>query len=115
MTDETPAAETTWLTLPDVAALLGETPGRVSRMIDERAFVAVRRDGVRVVPSAFFLGDRAIPSLRGTIILMQDAGFEDEEIVDWLFVSHPELGNAPIASLRAGRKSEVRRIAQALA
>ncbi|WP_221583938.1 Rv2175c family DNA-binding protein [Microbacterium sp. G2-8] len=104
-----------WLTLPDVGERLGETPGRVHRLIDDHALIAVRREGVRVVPAAFVDGDRPLASLRGTAILLQDAGFSDDEIIDWLFTVDDELGNPPIESLLAGRKAEVRRVAQALA
>jgi len=103
-----------WLNLPDVAERLGETPGRVSRLLDERALVAVRRDGVRVIPADFIDGDRPLASLRGTVILLGDAGFDDEEIISWLYTDEPELGHPPIQSLLAGRKAEVRRIAAAL-
>jgi len=104
-----------WLTVPDVAERLGETPGRVNRLFDERYLIAVRRDGIRVVPAVFLDGDRPLPSLRGTVILLQDAGFDDEEIITWLFSDEPELGHPPIESLVAGRKAEVRRVAAALA
>lgn len=104
-----------WLTLPDVAERLGETPGRVNRLLDDRALVAVRREGVRVVPADFIDGDRPLSSLRGTVIVLQDAGLDDDEIVEWLYSEEPSLGNAPIASLLAGRKAEVRRVAVTLA
>ena len=103
-----------WLNIPDVAERLGETPGRVSRLLDERALIAVRRDGIRVVPAVFLDGDRPLASLRGTVILLGDAGFDDEEIIEWLFTEEAELGNPPIESLLAGRKAEVRRVAAAL-
>ena len=103
-----------WLTLPDVAERLGETPGRVSRLLDERALVAVRREGKRVIPADFIDGDRPLASLRGTVILLGDAGFDDEEIIAWLYTDEPELGHPPIQSLLKGYKAEVRRVAAAL-
>ena len=104
-----------WLTLPEVAEALGETPGRVRRMLDDRQFVAVRRDGALRVPAAFFMDGRPLSSLRGTLFVLHDAGFADDEAVDWLFAPEDSIGAAPIEALRAGRKSEVRRVAQALA
>ena len=103
-----------WLNLPDVAERLGETPGRVSRLLDERYLVAVRREGIRVVPADFIDGDRPLASLRGTVILLGDTGLTDEEIITWLYTDEPELGHPPIQSLLAGRKAEVRRVAAAL-
>ncbi|WP_029150775.1 Rv2175c family DNA-binding protein [Microbacterium indicum] len=104
-----------WLALPDVAERLGETISRVRRLLDERALIAVRRDGVQKMPAAFLDGSRPLSSLRGTVIVLQDVGFSDEEIIDWLFRVEESLGNAPIESLLAGRKAEVRRVAQTLA
>jgi hypothetical protein len=103
-----------WLNIHDVAERLSEPLGRVSRLLDERALVAVRREGIRVIPADFIDGDRPLASLRGTVILLGDAGFDDEEIIAWLYTDEPELGHPPIQSLLAGRKSEVRRVAAAL-
>ncbi|WP_368732837.1 Rv2175c family DNA-binding protein [Microbacterium sp. ZXX196] len=104
-----------WLTLPEVGERIGEAPGRVRRLLDERALVALRRDGVLRVPAAFVDGGRVLPSLRGTVIVLGDVGFTDDEIVVWLFTLEESLGHAPIESLLAGRKAEVRRVAQTLA
>ena len=53
-------------------------------------------------------------SLRGTIFVLHDAGFTDDEAIDWLLTPEDSIGIPPIEALRAGRKSEVRRVAQAL-
>ena len=47
--------------------------------------------------------------------MLQDAGFSDDEAIDWLFTPEDSIGVAPLEALRAGRKSEVRRVAQTLA
>ena len=39
---------------------------------------------------------------------------EDDEAMQWLLNDEESLGVAPIVALRAGRKAEVRRVAQAL-
>ena len=44
-----------------------------------------------------------------------DARFSDDEAMDWLLEPEESLGTSPIEALRAGRKAEVRRVAQALA
>nr|WP_245325100.1 Rv2175c family DNA-binding protein [Microbacterium amylolyticum] len=103
------------MTLPEVGERLHESPGRVKRLLDERMLIAVRHDGVWRVPALFIDGDRPLSSLRGTAILLGDIGFDDDEIVEWLFRVEESLGNAPIESLVAGRKAEVRRVAQTLA
>ena len=47
--------------------------------------------------------------------MLADAGFTDDEAIDWLLDEEDSLGTTPIEALRAGRKAEVRRVAQALA
>ncbi|GAA3648760.1 Rv2175c family DNA-binding protein [Microbacterium marinilacus] len=106
---------TEWLTLPEVAELLGETPGRVRRLLDEKALVGSRREGPLRIPSVFFVDDEVLSSLRGTVIVLHDAGFDDDEAIDWLLTPEESIGDAPIEALRAGRKAEVRRVAQTLA
>ena len=55
-----------------------------------------------------------LPELRGTLIVLGDSGFDDEQAMHWLLNPEESLGTAPIDALRAGRKAEVRRVAQAL-
>jgi hypothetical protein len=111
--DATPI-ETEWLTLADLTEVLGEPLGRVRRLLDELQLVGSRRDGVFKVPAAFILDGEPISSLRGTLFVLHDAGFTDDEAIDWLLTSEESIGLPPIEALRAGRKSEVRRVAQAL-
>jgi hypothetical protein len=104
-----------WLTLPDLVDILGEPLGRVRRLLDERQLVGSRRHGALRVPALFLLDDQPLVSLRGTLFVLHDAGFSDDEAIDWLLAEEESLGVAPIEALRAGRKTEVRRVAQALA
>ncbi|WP_292811638.1 Rv2175c family DNA-binding protein [Microbacterium sp. HA-8] len=106
---------TEWLTIPAVAEAIGETPSRVRRLLDDHHLIALRRDGVISIPSVFLLEGRPLASLRGTIIVLMDAGFTPEEVVEWLLSPEDTIGTPPIEALRAGRKSEVRRISQTLA
>lgn len=104
-----------WLTIPDLVEVLGETPGRVRRLLDERHLVGSRRNGAFAVPAVFIVDGRPLSSLRGTVIALQDAGFSDDEVIDWLLSEEDSLGRTPIAALLDGHKSEVRRVARALA
>jgi len=106
---------TTWLTLPELVERTGETLGRVRRMLDERQLVGSRRDGTFRVPEVFLVDGQPLSSLRGTIIVLQDAGFSDDEVIEWLLTEDESIGAAPIQALLQGRKSEVRRVAQSLA
>lgn len=110
----TAPAERTWLTIPDLVDVLGVPQGRVRRLIEERALLALRVDGVVKVPADFIRDQEPLGELRGTVIVLHDAGFSDEEAVKWMLADNEILGVAPIDALRAGRKAEVRRVAQAL-
>ena len=107
--------ETGWLSLPELVETLGEPLGRVRRLFDESQLIGSRRDGVLKVPAVFLVDGAPLGSLRGTIIVLRDAGFSDDEAIDWLLDHEESIGRPPIEALRMGRKSEVRRVAQALA
>ncbi|MCU1637256.1 MAG: transcriptional regulator [Cryobacterium sp.] len=104
-----------WLTIPDLVDRLGMAQGRVRRLIEDKHLLAVRRDGVLKVPEVFLEDDAPLGDLRGTIFVLADDGFNDDQAMRWLLEVDDSLGTAPIAALRAGRKAEVRRVAQALA
>ncbi|WP_309128666.1 Rv2175c family DNA-binding protein [Microbacterium sp.] len=106
---------TAWLTIPDLVEVLGETPGRVRRLLDDRHLVGSRRSGALAVPAIFIVDGRPLSSLRGTVIALQDAGFTDDEVIDWMLAEEESLGRTPIAALLDGHKSEVRRVARTLA
>ncbi|MCT9819891.1 Rv2175c family DNA-binding protein [Microbacterium sp. W1N] len=106
---------TDWLTLPEIVERTGEPLGRVRRMLDEKQLIGSRRDGTFKVPALFLVDDAPLSSLRGTVIVLLDAGFTEDEAIDWLLADEESIGRAPIEALRAGRKSEVRRVAQTLA
>ncbi|MCR2763423.1 Rv2175c family DNA-binding protein [Microbacterium sp. zg.B48] len=112
--DATPKIETDWLTLADLTEVLGEPLGRVRRLLDELHLVGSRRHGPLQVPAVFIQDGEPIGSLRGTLFVLHDAGFTDDEAIDWLLTSEESIGIPPIEALRAGRKSEVRRVAQSL-
>ncbi|MFI7483024.1 Rv2175c family DNA-binding protein [Kocuria sp. M1R5S2] len=106
-----------WLPLPDVAERLGVVVTRVHGLVDEGALLAVRspHDNVRRVPAAFLLGHTVLDSLKGTVAVLRDSGFSDVEAITWLFTADESLPGRPVDALRDGRKTEIRRRAQALA
>jgi len=103
-----------WLTIPDLTELLGLKVSQVRRLIEDRALLARRVDGVWKVPEQFLKGGEPLGELRGTLVLLGDLGFSDDDAIDWLLGVEDSLGVSPIEALRAGRKAEVRRVAQAL-
>ncbi len=109
-------SERQWLTIPDLVEKLGLTPSRIRRLIEERQLLAVKIDGVLSVPADFLdAEDLPLSELRGTLFVLADARFSDDEAMEWMLSPEESLKAAPIDALRAGRKAEVRRVAQALA
>jgi len=108
-------SEQQWLTIPDLVNLLGQSQSRVRQLIDDKQLLAVRRDGTLQVPALFIRDGAPVPELRGTLIVLSDDGFTDEQAMEWLLEVDDSLNALPIVALRAGRKAEVRRVAQALA
>jgi hypothetical protein len=107
--------ELRWLTIPDLTEMLGLKVSQVRRLIEDRALLARRIDGIWCVPDLFIVNGEPMHELRGTLILLHDIGFSDDEAMDWMLGYEDSLATTPIAALHAGRKAEVRRIAQALA
>lgn len=106
-----------WLTLPDMAEALDVDIRQIHRLIDDRKIVALRigERPVRSVPAQFVVDGQVVESLKGTLAILQDAGYTDEEAVRWLFTADETLPGTPMQALHAGRKTEIRRRAQALA
>ncbi|MBI5161922.1 MAG: DNA-binding protein [Micrococcales bacterium] len=111
MTDADP---TVWLTIPDLVDELGIPQGRVRRLLEEGVLLGVRRAGVLQVPADFLREGEPLRELRGTLTVLADAGYSDEDSMAWLLGVQESLGTTPIAALRSGRKAEVRRVAQSL-
>jgi len=113
-----PFSATNWLTVPDLTEILGLKVSQVRRLIEDRALLALKIEGVWKVPELFITsgdGEREpMSELKGTLVVLGDAGFSDEEAMRWLLDTDDSLATSPIEALRAGRKAEVRRVAQAL-
>ncbi|WP_030887381.1 Rv2175c family DNA-binding protein [Streptomyces sp. NRRL F-5053] len=118
---KTDALVPAWLTLPDVAERLGVEVPRARQLVKEGQLIAVRRTGedgeskVLQVPAAFIGDGRIVKGLPGTITLLRDDGFSDEEMLEWLFTEDDSLPGSPVTALRENRGTEVKRRAQALA
>ena len=105
-----------WLSLPEVAKRLDLPIGRVKQLLRDHKLIAVTRPGGdRAVPAAFVQGGQIVKGLSGTLTVLYDCGFEDEEALRWLFTADETLPGTPIEALYAHRGTEVNRRAQALA
>ncbi len=114
--------------LPTVADLLGVAVTKVHQHLREGNLIAVRRDGVVVVPTAFFdHTGHVVKSLSGLLAVLHDGGYRETEILRWLFTRDPsltirrdgttdEVPNArPVDALHSHQAREVVRRAQAMA
>lgn len=110
-----PFADIEMLTIPELVERFQLSPGKLHRLIEDCHLAAVRIDGVLKVPALFVQDDHPLPPLRGTLLVLRDAGFTNDEAVAWLLTENDELGERPIDCLVAGRKSAVRRATQSLA
>jgi Rv2175c C-terminal domain of unknown function len=105
-----------WLSLPDAADQLGIPIGRVKQLLRDRKLLAVKRpDGKQAVPTAFLDGDQVVKGLYGTLTLLSDCGFDEPDVLRWLFTADETLPGTPIDALAKRRSAEVNRRAQALA
>jgi hypothetical protein len=110
-----------WLTLPDVGERLGLDVGKVRRLVQDGVLVAVRvgERNILSVPEALLVdvdgAPQPLPELRGTLTVLRDAGYDDDAALRWLFTPDDTLPGSPVDAMRAGRKTEIRRRAQALA
>jgi hypothetical protein len=112
---ETVHSDTDYVTIPELVERWQTTPSKLRRLIEDHHLAAVRVEGVLRIPAEFAGETEPLVSLRGTLLALHDAGFDDTQAVAWLLSENDELGERPIDSLLAGRKSAVRRATQALA
>jgi hypothetical protein len=114
VTDSVTAGPTAWINLPDVAEKLDVTVSKVHQMIRDGALLAVRRDGVRVVPADLVANSTVLKHLPGVLTLLRDAGYNDEEALRWLYQPDETLDGNAAVGLGGPRAREVKRRAQAL-
>ena len=113
--------------LRNVADLLGVSVSKVQQHLKDGHLVAVRRGGDVVIPQIFFTSSgEVVKSLQGLLMVLRDGGYQDTEIVRWLFAPDPSLtvtrdgsrdalSNArPVDALHAHQAREVLRRAQAM-
>jgi excisionase family DNA binding protein len=102
-----------WLTVPEAADLLGVGVNRVRQLVTDRQLLAVRRDGVLMVPADFVQDGRVLKGLPGVLTLLADAKYGDDEALRWLYTDD-DIPGSPVQALVENRGTEVKRRAQAL-
>jgi hypothetical protein len=114
VTDSVTAAPTEWINLPDIADKLGLSVSKVHQLIRDGGLLAVKRDGVRVVPAELVANSTVLKHLPGVLTLLRDAGYNDEEALRWLYEPDDTLDGNAAKGLGGDRAREVKRRAQAL-
>jgi excisionase family DNA binding protein len=102
-----------WLTVPEAADLLGVGVNRVRQLVTDRQLLAVRREGVLMVPADFVQDGRVLKGLPGVLTLLADARYGDDEALRWLYTDD-DIPGSPVQALVENRGTEVKRRAQAL-
>ena len=105
-----------WLTLPDLAERLSLDITRARQLVRDRQVLAVRRgeNNVLMVPEVFVQDGQILKGLPGTLTLLNDGRYTDDEALGRLFTPDDTLPGSPVEALVANRGTEVRRRAQAL-
>ncbi|HEX4362537.1 MAG TPA: Rv2175c family DNA-binding protein [Pseudonocardia sp.] len=103
------------ISIPEVAQRLGVPVSRVHQLVRDGHLLAIRRNGALAIPEEFLGDETVVKGLAGTITVLRDGGYDDQEIVRWLFEDDPSLPGTPIEALRGNRGREIKRRAQAMA
>ncbi len=108
---------TDWLDWKAAAEALGVSVNKVRQYIREHqlaAAVPVPGAGQQV-PAELIMDGEIVKGVPGLLTVLGDGGYEDREILAWLFTDDETLPGRPIDALRENRGSEVKRRAQAMA
>ena len=104
-----------WLSYEQASELLGVSKGKIARLVEDKFLFSVKLDREPMIPAEIIVDGEPLPSIRGTLMVLEDSGFDSNEAAEWMFEHQEELDETPLQSLVRGRKSAVRRLAQALA
>jgi hypothetical protein len=108
---------TEWLDWKAAGAALGVPATKVRQLIrDHQLAGAVPREGAgQQVPADLIMDGEIVKGVPGLVTLLHDGGYDDREILAWMFTDDDTLPGRPIDALRENRGSEVKRRAQAMA
>ena len=105
-----------WLDWKATGTALGVSVSKVRQLIrDHQLAAAVPREGAgQQVPAELIMDGEIVKGVSGLLTLLHDGGYDDREILEWLFTPDDTLPGRPIDALRENRGSEVKRRAQAM-
>lgn len=108
---------TEWLDWKATAQALGVSVNKVRTWIREHQLAAaVPAPGAgQQVPAELIQDGLIVKGVPGLLTTLHDGGYDDIQILRWMFTPDDTLPGRPIDALRENRGSEVKRRAQAMA
>lgn len=105
-----------WLDWAEAARQLEVTVAKVRTMIRDHELAAAvpSPDAGQQVPAGLIQDGFPVKGLPGLLTVLHDGGYDDREIIAWLYLDQDFPGRA-IDALRENRGTEVKRRAQAMA
>jgi uncharacterized protein len=105
-----------WLDWSQASDELHVSVSKVRQLIREHQLAAaVPTPGAgQQIPAELLMDGEIVKGVSGVCTVLHDTGFEDREILRWLFTADDSLPGRPIDALRENRGSEVKRRAQAM-
>ena len=106
-----------WLDWKAAGVELDVTVSKVRQLIREHQLAAaVPAPGAgQQVPAELIMEGEIVKGVPGLLTMLSDGGWDDREILEWMFTPDDSLPGRPIDALRENRGSEVKRRAQAIA
>ncbi len=106
-----------WLDWASCGSALGISASRVRQLVREHQLAAVvpAPGAGQQVPAELLRDGEIVKGVPGVLTVLHDGGYDDREIITWLFTEDETLPGRPIDALRENRGSEVGRRAQAMA
>ena len=108
-------SDETLLALPDAAEALGVPVTKVHDYVGARKLVVYVKDGKKFIPERLLGEDGLSKFVSGAITVLSDGGFDDNEILAFLFTPDDSLPGRPVDALYGQKAREVIRRAQAMA
>ncbi len=105
-----------WLDWKAAGAALDVSVNKVRQYIREHQLAAAVPAPGRgqQVPAELIMDGVIVKGVPGLLTIFHDGGYDDREILTWLFTGDDTLPGRPIDALRENRGSEVKRRAQAM-
>jgi hypothetical protein len=105
-----------WLDWSQASQALHVSVSKIRQLIREHqlaAAVPVAGQGQKV-PAELIMDGEIVKGVPGVLTVLHDTGYDDRQILRWLFTADESLPGRPIDALRENRGSEVKRRAQAM-